>query len=172
MASKTTSKTAMANQSSTSRAAGATGSGGRTDVSVHEGAQPAEPAGITEQSSVAGETARAIDALKQDHRRVEHLFAEYESSNDEEVKGKLIRQICSELIIHTRLEEEIFYRACREAGCGKDIMDEAQVEHDGAKLLIADLLAAAPDEPFTDAKVSILSEQIKHHVAEEEKAGQ
>jgi hemerythrin superfamily protein len=127
---------------------------------------------LVQQAQAPGSMESAIDALKQDHRKVEQLFSQFEASNDEQAKSRLIRQICSELIIHTKLEEEIFYRACRDAGCGEDIMDEAQVEHDGAKLLIADLAEAEPDEPFVDAKVSVLSEQIKHHVAEEEKAGE
>jgi len=76
--------------------------------------------------------------------------------------------ICAELNIHTRLEEEIFYPACREAIDDEHLMDEAQVEHDAAKLLIADLTEASSDDPFYDAKVKLLSEMIKHHVAEEE----
>ena len=80
--------------------------------------------------------------------------------------------ICTELNIHTRLEEEIFYPACREAIDDEDLMDEAQVEHDAAKLLIADLTVASGDDPYLDAKVKLLSEMNKHHVAEEEKRGE
>src|ERR1044071_3014732 len=57
----------------------------------------------------------AIAALKQDHRRVEGLFRQFESATDDRRKQDLIAQICNELNIHTRLEEEIFYPACREA---------------------------------------------------------
>src|SRR5215212_8045356 len=91
-------------------------------------------------SRTAGTTAvpmSAVDALKQDHRRVEQLFADYEGADDGR-KDQLLRQICIELIIHTKLEEEIFYPACREAVSEEDMLDEAQVEHDSAKLLIAD----------------------------------
>lgn len=116
----------------------------------------------------------AIDALKQDHRRVEGLFSEFESATDDDRKQELVATICTELNIHTRLEEEIFYPACREAieDDEEDVMDEAQVEHDAAKLLIADLTDASSDDPFYDAKVKLLSEMIKHHVAEEEKPGE
>jgi hypothetical protein len=76
-----------------------------------------------------------------------------------------------ELTIHTMIEEEIFYPACREAGVDSDMMDEANVEHDGAKSLIAELEAGSPDDDFYDAKVKVLSEEIKHHVKEEEKRG-
>ena len=74
-----------------------------------------------------------------------------------------------ELTIHTMIEEEIFYPACRKAGVDSDMMDEANVEHDGAKSLIAELENGAPGEPYYDAKVKVLSEEIKHHVKEEEK---
>ena len=111
----------------------------------------------------------AIALLKADHRKVEDLFAKYEKSRSR--KADLARQICKELIVHTLIEEEILYPACREAGVEDDIMDEANVEHDGAKVLIAELEAGSPDEPFYDAKVKVLSEEIKHHVKEEEKAG-
>src|SRR5581483_2597020 len=86
----------------------------------------------------------------------------------EQQKYKLARQVCLELIVHTKLEEEIFYPACREKQVDSDLLDQAQVEHDGAKLLIADLLQSEPGEEFYDAKVTTLSEYIKHHVGEEE----
>ena len=113
----------------------------------------------------------AIDALKQDHRRVEQLFAEFEEEADGDRKDGLVQEICRELIIHTKLEEEIFYPACREGLSEEEMLDEAQVEHDNAKFLIADLLEASSGDRFRNAKVSVLTEQIKHHVAEEEKPG-
>jgi hypothetical protein len=111
----------------------------------------------------------AIEALKQDHRRVEQLFADYEGASDDNRKDELVQEICTELIIHTRLEEEIFYVACRSGLSEEDLLDEAQVEHDSAKLLIVDLMEASAGDRFRDAKVWLLSEQIKHHVGEEEK---
>jgi hypothetical protein len=114
----------------------------------------------------------AIEMLKQDHRKVEGLFQQFEQTDDEQQKEQFAEQICSELIIHMRLEEDLFYRACREAGVEDDKMDESQVEHDGAKMLINDLLNADADTPYFEAKVSVLKEMIKHHVSEEEKPGQ
>lgn len=111
----------------------------------------------------------AIALLKADHRKVENLFEKYESARGR--KAEIAEQICMELIIHTMIEEEIFYPACREAGVDSDMMDEANVEHDGAKTLIAELENGAPDDDFYDAKVKVLSEEIKHHVKEEEKRG-
>ena len=73
-----------------------------------------------------------------------------------------------ELTVHTTIEEEIFYPACKAAGVESDMLDEAHVEHDGAKMLIGELENGTPDEEFYDAKVKVLSEQIDHHVEEEE----
>lgn len=117
----------------------------------------------------AGSANSAIETLKQDHRRVEKLFEQFEQSDDDREKERLVERICSELIIHTRLEEELFYPACRDADVEDDIMDEAQVEHDGAKVLVNDLLESGSDTPYWEAKVSVLKEMIKHHVEEEEK---
>src|SRR3954470_23655148 len=111
----------------------------------------------------------AVTLLKADHRKVEGLFKKAEKANGS-AKETLVEQICNELIIHTMLEEEIFYPACRGEDVEEDMMDEAQVEHDGAKVLINDLMGAGADAPMYDAKVKVLSEYIKHHVKEEEKA--
>lgn len=112
----------------------------------------------------------AIALLKEDHRLVEDLFEKYEATNGAATKSKLAKQICLELTVHAMIEEEIFYPAVR----GKvedDMMDEAYVEHDGAKVLIAELLEGEVGDDFYDAKVKVLSEEIKHHVKEEEGRG-
>ena len=111
----------------------------------------------------------AIALLKADHRKVEELFAKYETARGK--KAEIAKRICLELTIHTMIEEEIFYPACRKAGVDAAMMDEANVEHDGAKTLIAELEEGTPDDEFYDAKVKVLSEEIKHHVKEEEKRG-
>lgn len=110
----------------------------------------------------------AIALLKADHRKVENLFATYENARGMERKRKLAEEICNELKIHSLLEEEIFYPAL-EGRIEQDLLDEAYVEHDGAKLLINDIAGGGPDEEYYDAKVKVLSEQIEHHVKEEEK---
>lgn len=108
-----------------------------------------------------------IALLKEDHRKVEALFEEFEKARRPERKKALAHEICTELTIHTMIEEEIFYPACL-GGVKEDALDEAYVEHDGAKVLIAEIEAASPDDAFYDAKVKVLSEQIEHHVHEEE----
>ena len=113
----------------------------------------------------------AIALLKADHRKVEDLFAQFEKATSSSRKQQLAHEICTELKIHTLIEEEIFYPALR----GKiedDTLDEAHVEHDGAKVLINDIEAGAPEDDFYDAKVKVLSEEIKHHVHEEEMPSQ
>ncbi|MET1025757.1 MAG: hemerythrin domain-containing protein [Dongiaceae bacterium] len=109
----------------------------------------------------------AVALLKADHRKVEDLFAKFESAKGAAKKQALVQQICTELSAHTMIEEEIFYPACT-GEIEEDMVQEAYVEHDGAKVLIAELVASEPDEEFYSAKVKVLSEMIKHHVHEEE----
>jgi len=109
----------------------------------------------------------AIALLKADHREVEELFEKFENATGKDRKQALAEKICTELKIHTQIEEEIFYPALR----GKiedDLLDEGIVEHDGAKVLINDIMAGGTGDDFYDAKVHVLSEGIEHHVKEEE----
>jgi hemerythrin superfamily protein len=110
----------------------------------------------------------AIKLLTEDHRKVEDLFEQFEKASGNDRKEKIARQICTELKVHAMLEEEIFYPALR-GKIDDDDLDEAYVEHDGAKVLINDIEAGGPDAEFYDAKVKVLQEQIEHHVKEEEK---
>ena len=110
----------------------------------------------------------AIALLKADHRTVEELFEKFENAKGDGAKERIARQICLELTIHAQIEEEIFYPAC-EGKVEEDLLKEAYVEHDGAKVLIAEIEAGGPDDEFYEAKVKVLSEQIEHHVEEEEK---
>ena len=110
----------------------------------------------------------AVALLKADHRKVEDLFAKFEAAKGDGRKKALAEQICMELTIHTRIEEDVFYPAC-EGAVEEDLLKEAYVEHDGAKVLIAEIEAGGPDDEFYDAKVKVLSEMIEHHVEEEEK---
>ncbi|WHU04371.1 hemerythrin domain-containing protein [Sphingomonas sp. NIBR02145] len=109
----------------------------------------------------------AIALLKADHRTVEDLFEQFEKATGDGKKQKIALQICLELTVHAQIEEEIFYPAC-EGKIDEDLLKEAYVEHDGAKVLIAEIEAGAPSDEFYDAKVSVLSEQIEHHIGEEE----
>jgi hemerythrin-like domain-containing protein len=114
----------------------------------------------------------AVAMLTAEHREVKQLFDQFEQLSDraKATKKKLADQICNALILHTTIEEEIFYPALRaaskEAG---DKLDEAIVEHASAKDLIAQIQEIDPEDELYDAKVKVLSEQVEHHVQEEEK---
>ena len=110
----------------------------------------------------------AIALLKADHRQVEEWFGQFESTRSAERKSDLATKICKALKVHTTVEEEIFYPAFLEATEEEDIHHEAEVEHDGAKKLIAEIENAGPQDDYFDARVTVLSEMIKHHVKEEE----
>lgn len=109
----------------------------------------------------------AIALLKADHRKVQELFEQFEKATSLSRKQTLAHEICTELKIHTLIEEQIFYPAFR-GNIRSDTLDEAYVEHDGAKVLVNDIEAGSPNDDFYDAKVKVLSEEIKHHVHEEE----
>jgi hemerythrin superfamily protein len=113
----------------------------------------------------------AIALLKADHREVEDMFEQFEKARDEGKKQELATQICTALKVHTMIEEEIFYPAFLEATEDKDLHHEAEIEHDGAKQLIAKIEASGPDDDYFDSMVSVLSEMIRHHVKEEEQSG-
>jgi len=113
----------------------------------------------------------AIALLTADHKEVSDMFEQFENLSDraKASKAKLTKKICDALIAHTTIEEEIFYPAVREAlKEGDDMVDEAVVEHASAKDLIQQLQEMDPDDDLYDAKVKVLSEQIDHHVEEEE----
>lgn len=118
-----------------------------------------------------GRTQDAIALLKADHRQVEEWFEQFEKARDDNRKQTLATKICKALTVHTQIEEEIFYPAFLEATDDTDLHHEAEVEHNGAKKLIAEIEASSPDDDYFDAKVSVLSEMIKHHVKEEEQPG-
>lgn len=113
----------------------------------------------------------AIALLKSDHRTVEDLFEEYEHARRADRKQAIVQQICEELTIHAQIEEQVFYPEAKKALSKEesDLIDEAQVEHNSLKWLIAQLEAETPDSPLYAAKVTVLKEYVEHHVKEEEK---
>ena len=112
----------------------------------------------------------AISLLVKDHKDVKAMFELFEGLTDRSKvsKKKIADQICHALTVHAQVEEEIFYPAVRNAIKDEDMMDEALVEHASAKELIAQILDMDPGDDLYDAKVKVLSEQIEHHVREEE----
>jgi hemerythrin-like domain-containing protein len=112
----------------------------------------------------------AIDLLKQDHDKVEKAFKQFEKMDreDAEARSELVRAVCDELKVHTTLEEEIFYPAARDAIDDEDILNEAAVEHETAKMLIEQLENMQVDDPNYHATFTVLGEYVRHHIKEEE----
>lgn len=137
----------------------------RTEANMQSGKQ----ASASKQASSVKHD--AIVLLKQDHAEVKKMFNQYEKlANKQDVSGKvmLANKICAELMAHTMVEEEIFYPAAGEAIQDEDMLNEAKVEHQSAKDLIAQIQSMDPQDPLYDAKVKVLGEYIAHHVEEEE----
>jgi len=125
-------------------------------------------------NSGRGASARSKDAialLKADHREVEGWFAQFEKTSSTARKRELAEKICTALKAHTTVEEESFYPAFLAATDDKETHHEAEVEHAGAKRLIAEIERMSVDDDYYDAKVTVLREMIKHHVKEEEQPG-
>ena len=110
----------------------------------------------------------ALTLLQQDHKMVQELFDKFEKTRSEEKKAEIAAQIVNELKIHAQIEEEIFYPAARAAIKETDLLDEATVEHQSAKDLIAQIEGEGPDGELFEAKVKVLGEYIRHHVKEEQ----
>ncbi len=120
----------------------------------------------------------ACDLLDADHKAVKKMFSDFKmfsnfeelteaKGNTKEKKRALAEKICNELMVHTQIEEEIFYPAIRKAVKDELMMNEADVEHAGAKDLIAQIQGMNASDPLFDAKVTVLGEYIDHHVKEE-----
>ena len=115
----------------------------------------------------------ACDLLDADHKAVKKLFKEYEALTGSRAKSAMQRkdeiatEICRQLTVHAQIEEEIFYPARRAAISETDLVEEAEVEHQTAKDLIAQIESRADTGEKFDAKVKVLGEYIDHHVKEE-----
>ena len=116
----------------------------------------------------------AVSLLTADHEKVQDLFRQFEALKDAEdapsvqEKQLIVETACMELTVHTKLEEEIFYPAVRAAIDDADLMNEAQVEHDGAKALIEQLERMTAKNEMFNAKFTVLSEYVNHHIKEEQ----
>jgi hemerythrin superfamily protein len=119
-------------------------------------------------SSSSRQPSDALALLRQDHTKVQGLFDQFEKTRSEDRKSALAQEICQELTVHAQIEEEIFYPAAREALREEDLIDEATVEHQSAKDLIAQIEGSSAGSELFDAKVKVLGEYIKHHVKEEQ----
>ena len=112
----------------------------------------------------------AIEILKEQHDKVKKSLKEFEKLDREDTAAQqqLVRATCEDLKLHTTVEEELFYPAAREAMDDEDVMNEAQVEHETAKMLIEQLENMGADDPNFHATFTVLGEYVLHHVKEEE----
>ena len=114
---------------------------------------------------------KATDLLRKQHRMVEKLFKQAENTEDPRRRRQVMNEIVEALKLHTRIEEEVFYPAVREVGTSKaeEMIDEAFEEHHVVDLVLAELPQVDPEDERFEAKMTVLSELIEHHVEEEEK---
>ena len=118
-----------------------------------------------------GTTIDAIAMLVADHKKVQKAFKDFEKLKEtgkRREKAAIVQQTCADLTVHTKVEEEIFYPAVRKAIKDGAVMDEATVEHAGAKNLIAELESMQPGDHLYDAKFTVLGENVNHHIKEEQ----
>lgn len=111
---------------------------------------------------------KPTELLKKDHRKVKELFEEFEAAKTSVRKKEIVEQTINELKVHTQVEEELFYPAARKVRSLSDLLDEAAEEHHVVDLLIAELQTMEPDDERYDAKYTVLAENVKHHIREEE----
>lgn len=113
----------------------------------------------------------AITMLKDDHREVEKLFKRFEKAGDRAYKEKrdVVDRIVEALSVHAAVEEQLFYPVTRETVEGTDdVVLESIEEHQIVKWLLHDLERMDPQDERFDAKVTVLIENVRHHVEEEE----
>ena len=113
----------------------------------------------------------AIEMLKADHEKAKGLFRDYEKASDKRKKKQIAEQVFQELEVHSKLEEEIFYPAVREKADrqGQELVQEGLEEHHVVDVLIGELRALDPQDDNFDAKFKVLTENVEHHIEEEEK---
>jgi hypothetical protein len=127
-----------------------------------------KPRTVRRAPTAAGNSPDAVAFLMKDHRDAKALFRRFEKAERASQKEEICNHVCKLLQVHTKIEEEIFYPACRQAGLDQDQMDEADIEHASAKDLIAQVEGKSAKDSHYDAKVKVLGEYVEHHVKEEE----
>ncbi len=123
---------------------------------------------MTQTTSSAGNAMDALDLLMDDHERVRELFEEFEGTEDSRIKRQIFEAVRNELIIHTKLEEEIFYPSVRAKINDDDLVDEAEEEHHIAKMVLDEMEGMHPDHDRYTAKFMVLAESVNRHIREEE----
>lgn len=110
----------------------------------------------------------ALQLLREDHNKVKDLFQRFEKTEDRRQKQQIAQEALMELKVHAQIEEEVFYPAMREQLGDVELLHEAEEEHHVAELLIEELESMRLDDKTFDAKFTVLAENVKHHIGEEE----
>ena len=108
------------------------------------------------------------DMLREDHKKVKGLFEEFEQAKDAKAKQRIVETALRELEVHSKLEEELIYPALRAEIDDDDLMNEALEEHHVVHGLIVELKKMKPADERYDAKFTVLAENVRHHIKEEE----
>lgn len=111
----------------------------------------------------------ALELMKADHDRMKELFDEALEDNDPDARAQLLHQIRAELMVHERMEEDVFYPALRSGGeKAKEIVLEGYPEHHVIDVILDELLEVPEDADHWQAKLKVLKENLEHHISEEE----
>jgi hypothetical protein len=144
----------------------------RTSTSTSSGRAAARTAAKSAPRRASSKRSKTdvLSILQDDHKRVLKLFKQFEKADreDSDALREIVQSACADLELHATLEEEIFYPALREAVDDMEMLEEAWVEHDTAKQLIAALRGLDAGDAKYAATFTVLGEYVKHHVEEEE----
>jgi hemerythrin-like domain-containing protein len=112
----------------------------------------------------------ALSLLKEDHDKVKKMLAELDSTTERGVKTReqLFTKVKQELEVHEAIEEEIFYPALKEHPRAKELVLEAYEEHHVVDMVMAEIQGVAFDDERWGAKLTVMKENVEHHIEEEE----
>ena len=122
----------------------------------------------TSSKSQVASASAVTDMLREDHKKVKGLFEEFERVEDAKAKQRIVETALAELEVHAKLEEELIYPAIRSEIDDDDLMDEALEEHHVVHGLLGELKKMKPSDARYDAKFTVLAENVRHHIKEEE----
>jgi hemerythrin superfamily protein len=122
----------------------------------------------TSSKSQEASASSVTDMLRKDHKKVKGLFEEFEQAEDATTKQRIVETALMELEVHSKLEEELIYPAIRAEVDDEDLMDEALEEHHVVHGLLGELKKMKASDERYDAKFTVLAENVRHHIKEEE----
>ncbi|NWF73328.1 MAG: hemerythrin domain-containing protein, partial [Nitrospirae bacterium] len=122
----------------------------------------------TDTKSHEASASSVTDMLRKDHKKVQGLFDEFEQAGNATTKLRIVETVLTELEVHSKLEEELIYPAIRAEIDDDDLMDEALEEHHVVHGLLVELKKMKAGDERYDAKFTVLAENVRHHIKEEE----